>query len=110
MRDITPPVLMSAVFLAACAAPAPSAPPVGLVPDAGGLQPNGTTLRIDFGRAETGVVAAVSRLVGAGPAVRRSVPGCGDLAVWPDGLGLVFVEGTFRGWRRDASAAGVTCR
>lgn len=89
--------------------PAAAPPPQGLVPDAGGLQPNDSPLRIDFGRAEAGVIAAVSRLKGTGPETRRTVPGCGDVAVWADGLTLIFAGGDFRGWARNGASAGRVC-
>ena len=111
--------LALALLLAACAAPeAPrQAPPAlqarGLTPDANGLQPAGTPLRIDFGRAQEGVVAAVSRLLGAEPARATRTPGCtaADAEIaWPSGLVLAFRAGTFVGWRDGAGAsAGATC-
>ncbi|MDJ0825185.1 MAG: hypothetical protein QNJ16_06760 [Rhodobacter sp.] len=94
---------------AGCTGPGPA--PVGpvLVPDAAGLQPVGSPLRIDFGRAEAGVIAAVSRLTGADPSVRRKVPGCGQVVFWPDGLQLVFASGAFRGWAYEGRTAGLIC-
>jgi hypothetical protein len=101
--------------LAACAPAGPTRDPgPGLVPDADGLQPNGTSLRIDFGRAEDGVITAVSRLLGNDPDFRGSVTGCSLSAVrWEDGLTLWFDRGTFVGWTRTAplgpGSAGRTC-
>ena len=106
MRRLAPLFLF---ILAACASPAPVPPPVGLVPDAGGLQPNGTALRIDFGRAEAGVIAAVSRLRGVAPDGRAAVPGCGDVVAWDDGLRLFFSVGDVRGWAFQGRSAGVVC-
>jgi hypothetical protein len=88
------------MILAACAPSAPPrAPAQGLVPDGDGLQPNGTPLRIDFGRAESGVVPAVSRLLGEDPAFRGPVAGCALTAVrWDTGLTLWFDQAAFVGW------------
>lgn len=81
------------------------------MPDALGLQPNGTTLRIDFGRAEAGVIPAVSRLLGEGPAFRGAVPGCALTAAgWDDGLTLWFDRGSFVGWTgATGGSAGRVC-
>ncbi len=101
--------LISVVFLAGCAAQSAAPPAVGLVPDAGGLQPNGTSLRIDFGRDMAGVITAVTRLKQDAPKPLYEVPGCGVVLVWRDGLQLTFVEGDFRGWTLGESRAGVVC-
>lgn len=115
--------VLLALVATACAAPpgdrAAAAPPdgplrgAGLTPDPGGLQPNGTSLRIDFGRAQEGVVAAVSRLKGQAPASSGGRPGCAaaDTEVaWRDGLALAFRAGTFVGWRDAAGrTAGEAC-
>lgn len=103
--------LLAAALLAGCTlgtpAPEPAAPPpAGLTPDAEGLQPAGTTLRIDFGRAQPGVIDAVTRLLGEGPAsvTRNGECGAGlvTAARWTNGLTLNFLEGDFRGWVVDA--------
>lgn len=102
--------LILCAFVAGCTASAPRLEPaVGLVPDAAGLQPNGTELRIDFGRAQAGVIQSVSRLKAQTAAPPVVVPGCGVLVVWPDGLGLVFIDGNFRGWVQGDRFAGVKC-
>jgi len=102
---------------AGCAPPAP--PPQGLRLASDGLRPNGTDLRIDFGRAEAGVIAAVTRVLGATPTARQGT-GC-KAVTWPDGLTLIFDAGRFLGWADpqgvfervagapDARAAGVAC-
>jgi hypothetical protein len=84
---------------------------VGLVPDALGLQPNGTALRIDFGRAEPGVIPSVSRLLGEVPVFQGAVPGCALTAArWDDGLTLWFDRGSFVGWTEAArGSAGRVC-
>ncbi|MGI1662201.1 hypothetical protein ACRDNQ_08165 [Palleronia sp. KMU-117] len=105
------------VLLAACApssGPSPAsnrAAAVGLVPDALGLQPNGTALRIDFGRAEPGMIPAVSRLLGEAPAFRGAVAGCALTAArWDNGLTLWFDRGSFVGWTEVTGAsAGRVC-
>lgn len=116
--------LVLALALAACAAPPPEAAGAtrpgeaplrgaGLVPDAGGLQPVGTALRIDFGREQQGVVAAVARLKDAAPAAAVATPGCAGAdteIAWSDGLVLAFRRGTFIGWRDAAGRrAGDAC-
>ncbi|WP_071673791.1 hypothetical protein [Nioella nitratireducens] len=85
--------------------------PQGLTPDAGGLQPASTDLRIDFGRAQEGAIATVSRLLGAQPTDITTMADCGDVtaAYWADGLTMNFVDGDFRGWvltEPDLTAAG----
>jgi hypothetical protein len=123
-----PAALGLGLALAACAPRAAAPPPAGssvppsaimpaaqgLTPDANGLQPGGTSLRIDFGRAQAGVVAAVSRLLGTPPAStvqREGCPGGGDTYVtWATGLTLAFRAGSFVGWRDAAGrSAGDTC-
>jgi hypothetical protein len=103
----------AALALSACA---PSSSPdraaaVGLVPDALGLQPNGTTLRIDFGRAESGAVPVASRLLGEDPAYRGPVAGCALTAArWDGGLTMWFDRGSFVGWTDPAlGSAGQVC-
>jgi hypothetical protein len=93
-----------ALLLGACAAPvaAPRAPAPGLVLDPEGLHPAGSALRVDFGRAEAGAVAAVSRLLGTGPVETTAMQECGAGPVkavsWANGLTLNFQNGTFLGW------------
>lgn len=97
-------VLMLAACTTAPGGPIPAA--AGLTPDAGGLQPAGTDLRIDFGRAEPGVIATVSRLLGSDPVEIVSQAECGAgpmrAARWPNGLTLNFQDGDLRGWVVDA--------
>ena len=73
-----------------------------LTPDAAGLQPAGTDLRIDFGRAQAGVIETVSRLLGDDPSDIGTIGECGagpvTAAYWDDGLTLNFLDGDFRGW------------
>lgn len=91
------------VALSACSvgaeAPVQSA---GLRADKNGLQPIGTALRIDFGRSEAGVVAAVSKLLGQQPTGRSINEECGAGRVtevpWANGLTLNFQRGSFLGW------------
>lgn len=108
----------AALLLVACTplspAPGPRAEARGLVPDAGGLQPGGTPLRIDFGREQAGVVAAVSRILGSPPdatSLREGCAGGGDTFVtWPGGLTLAFASGAFVGWRdAQGRSAGAVC-
>lgn len=95
--------LLLVAALAACTPlPLPSSAPDGngVTPDSTGLQPGGTDLRIDFGRAQEGVIDTVSRLLGSDPTDITTSPDCGDVtaAYWRSGLTLNFVEGDFRGW------------
>jgi len=87
-----------ALFLAGCATMAPQ----GLVLDADGLAPRGSSLRVDFGRAQDGAVAAVSSLLGRPPASTRPVEECGagpiTMVGWDSGLTLLFRDGDFEGW------------
>lgn len=74
------------------------APVVPIRLDAGGIEPLGTGLRVDFGRAQAGVIDTISRLQNATPRmVACDTPGVAA-AAWDDGLTLVFRNGTFRGW------------
>ncbi len=89
------------LLLAGCAATAPMPPAQGLMVAPYGLQPVGTELRIDFGRAEDGVIGPVSLLVGAQPVTRGPLPSCGariSRAVWGNGLVVYFRDGDFEGW------------
>ena len=73
----------------------------GFVLDAGGIAPDGTPLRIDFGRHAPGVIDSVSRLQGRGPAAVAGPETCGAgirAARWPDGVTLVFRDDAFAGW------------
>jgi len=76
--------------------------PGGLATAADGLHPVGSDLQIGFGRAEEGVVAAVSRVLGADPAQRNTNTECGAGTVttvsWAAGLDLMFQDGNFAGW------------
>jgi len=100
--------LVPVLVLAACAPTVPQAPPVppgvSLVPAAEGLDVAGTGQEIGFGRHRPGAIAAVTRVLGSGPAapVRRiDCPG-GPLTevAWPrEGLTLTFAQGAFVGWQ-----------
>ena len=86
------------MFLTACQSVPARAPDVGLVLAGDGLRPPNSDLRIDFGRAEPGVIAAVSKLMAQDFTNRNSVAGCGDLVRWSDDIELTFITGNFRGW------------
>ena len=88
--------------LSACVTtPREPAPPV-MTLDARGIQPTVSQLRIDFGRAQVGVIDTVSRLLGEGPDTIGTNTECGagpvTSASWPDGLTLNFQDGQFVGW------------
>ena len=85
-------------FLAACQ-PEPLKPAApGLRLDNTGLRPVQSDLRVDFWRAQKGVISAVSKLLGTTPSSQSSVPGCGTVVVWADQLELTFIDGNFIGW------------
>jgi hypothetical protein len=101
-----------ALLLAACAPAGTSGPRPGLTLDAEGIQPAGTDLRIDFGRAQQGTIEAVTRLVGARPAEITANAECGagpvTAARWDRGPTLTFQDGTFLGWVSDGSGPAAT--
>jgi hypothetical protein len=94
--------LAASLVLAACATTprTPDVPPFTL--DGEGIAPMISGLRIDFGRAQVGVIDTVSRLLGEPPASVVSVIECGagpmTIARWDSGLSLNFVDADFRGW------------
>ncbi len=67
-----------------------------------GLGPAGSPLQIDFGRAQQGVLDAVTALQGEGPRDARLMQECGAgpvyIARWDNGLSLNFMDGRFLGW------------
>ena len=69
---------------------------------ADGLRLAGSDQRIDFGRSQAGVIAAVSKLLDARPAnrVRNNECGAGPITTvsYGAGLDLLFLKGVFRGW------------
>ena len=102
--------LALAVSASACTTAPATAPPPAFAPDPGGIALVGSPLRIDFGRAEEGVIAAVTRLEGAGPRDAAACSGGTRALRWPSGLALHFRDGAFLGWsRQDGSGAGLTC-
>jgi len=107
-------VLLAAVLMLSACLPSftPDNAAPGLSLDADGIQPAGSALRVDFGRAQAGVIDTVTRLRGDGPdeIVTNQECGAGPVtaARWADGLTLNFLEGGFRGWVLDSDAVGVT--
>ena len=95
-------ILAATLALGACVGtPREPEPPV-LTLDAAGIQPTVSQLRIDFGRAQPGVIDTVSRLLGDGPEAVTTNAECGagpvTSATWEDGLTLNFQNGDFVGW------------
>jgi len=94
--------LLLAVAVSGCVSSqrAPEQPVFTL--DGSGIAPTVSGLRIDFGRAQVGVVETVSRLLGDEPAAITTNPECGagpiTSALWEDGLTLNFMDGNFVGW------------
>lgn len=103
-------ILAAALALSACVStPREPALPV-LTLDAQGIQPSASTLRIDFGRDQAGVIDTVSRLLDERPQGVTVNPDCGAgniaAATWEDGLTLNFQDGRFAGWvNRDPDLA-----
>lgn len=94
--------LAAVLALSACVStPREPEPPV-LTLDAQGIQPTVSQLRIDFGRAQAGVIDTVSRLLDEGPDAVTTNAECGagpiTAAAWEDGLTLNFQNGQFVGW------------
>ena len=103
--------VLAACGLAACGVHGTEMVAPGYTTDAEGLAVAGSPLRIDFGRAEAGVVAAVTRLEGGPP---RTSGACSDDTVrtvsWHGGPTLFFREGAFLGWAGgDGRSAGLSC-
>lgn len=95
--------LAALVLLGACVASAePPSEAISVRADGGGLQPIGTPLRIDFGRAELGAVAAVSKLLMAQPVKRETTLECGAGPItavsWSNGFTMNFQRDAFVGW------------
>jgi hypothetical protein len=94
--------LAAVLALSACVTtPREPEPPV-LTLDAQGISPTVSQLRIDFGRAQAGVIDTVSRLLDEGPNAITTTAECGagpvTAAAWDDGLTLNFQNGQFVGW------------
>lgn len=94
--------LAAGLWLAACATvPSEPEPPVFTL-DSRGIQPTVSQLRIDFGRAQVGVIETVSRLLGDRPDRIETNAECGagpiTAASWDTGLTLNFQDGSFVGW------------
>ena len=101
---------LSLMGCGAATAPGPDPAPSGHVFDADGIALVGSPLRIDFGRAEPGAVAAFSRLEGRDPSGSSDCGGGVRAVSWPGGTTLQFRNGGFLGWSLpDGTSAGVTC-
>jgi hypothetical protein len=102
--------LALSLVLAACAPTPETAPPPAFAPDAEGIALLGGPQRIDFGRTQEGVIAAVTRLEGRGPAGTTVCPSGATAVRWPSGLSLHFSDSAFLGWvHTDGSSAGIPC-
>lgn len=98
--------VISLSILVACTVPSQDDRPVDLVLASDGLRHGPSGQQVDFGRAEVGAVAAISRILGAKPYVRVPVTGCGVLYSWAVGLEAVFRDGNFVGWRAEPGRFG----
>ncbi len=72
------------------------------------LPPDGSAKTLAFGAPKSDVLASLERVRGrAGKGVNQD---CGagpvEYANWPDGLSLIFQNGTFAGWGLDLRASG----
>jgi hypothetical protein len=107
--------LMACAVLAGCAEVSATQQATGrqgisFTPDQAGLAVTGNALRIDFGRAPAGVIAALDRELGPGRDL--GVAGCGaDISAQRDwgGLVLTFTSERFVGWRQAGESAGQIC-
>jgi len=83
---------------------------VSFVPDQAGLGVAGSALRIDFGRAPSGVIAALNREFGPGRelGVASCPAGIMTQREW-SGLILTFTDERFAGWRQAGESAGQIC-
>ncbi len=96
-------MLAAALMMAGCVSTPNDvdAPPI-LTLDSRGMVEGSTGLRVDFGRARQGTVAAVSRILGESPVEISQNPECGagpmTFARFEDGLTLNFMNGSFVGW------------
>lgn len=94
--------LCAVLIVAACVTTPREPAPPAVTLDARGIQPTVSQLRIDFGRAQAGVIDTVSRLLDDGPDTITTLAECGagpvTAAAWNDGLTLNFQEGQFVGW------------
>ena len=100
-----------ALLLAGCVAaeaPVRESAAVGMTADGRGLQPNGTPLRIDFGRDEPGAVRAAAKLIGANPTERVVLEECGAGPMvsvrWANGFAMNFQYADFVGWSSEKKA------
>ena len=90
------------VVVSACVTtPSEPAPPV-LRLDAQGIQHTASQTRLDFGRAQDGVIDSISRVLDERPTSVTTNAECGagpvTAAAWSDGLTLNFQDDSFVGW------------
>ncbi len=100
------------LIVSACTAlpVAPPAPNITFTPDASGLSVAALDLRIDFGRAPEGVIAALDQNIGRHQVL--NISGCPSGVVqqirWGD-LILTFTDEQFVGWHQNGTVQGTTC-
>lgn len=104
------------LLLAACVgggggglAPVPDGPVFPVAYDARGIDVVGSGQRIDFGRAQAGVIDTMTRLQGAQPSLLPCDASTRSAASWRNGPLLVFRNGSFVGWSTTQGAAGEVC-
>jgi len=103
-------VALCLLALAGCAAPPAGRPSVTFLPDAQGLAVADSGLRIDFGRAPSGVIPVVTREMGQPRTLSLDTcpPDIVQHLRWGD-LELTFEAEAFVGWRSPVGQAGRTC-
>ncbi len=77
--------------------------------DAQGISVDGSGQRIDFGRAQAGVIETMTRLQGRAPTILPCDLSTRSAARWQDGPLLVFRNGNLVGWSNEGNGAGETC-
>ncbi len=101
------------LLLGACigGAPVPVAdgPVFPVAFDARGVDVVGSGQRIDFGRAQAGVIETMTRLQGDAPTILPCDQSNRAVARWRDGPLLVFRNGSFVGWSNEGASTGEAC-
>ncbi len=99
------------LFLAGCAAlPQTASNPRQFVPDGDGLAVLPDAMRVDFGRAPSGVILALTRERGAPRdlGLANCPGGIVQQLAWGD-LTLTFTDERFVGWKQGEGSAGTVC-
>ncbi|RME18165.1 MAG: hypothetical protein D6801_01915 [Alphaproteobacteria bacterium] len=104
-------LFVGALAIGGCAPAPPADTQVAFRPDAGGLAVLPDWQRIDFGRAPSGVIAALDRVLGPGRDLGRAgCPASVARQISWGGLVLAFSDERFIGWREQGAASGTVCK